>query len=173
MKEIDNLPEFEEWIKNNALPPSVIQDLDLETFESEIINHKFKECLFLGCDQYNNIAGHIARNGGVVIPDFDNYLFKTHRKSLYTPKEPFKGFNMDKSEGYKLTYDYKIYDEYVNTGMENPPSILTSLARRLHDHSITDALEEEISDRKVVAIMGGHSMERGNQYYLVSARKLQ
>lgn len=54
--------------------------------------------------------------------------------------------------------------------METPSSIHTSLARRLHDHSITDALYELIENKKVVAIMGGHAMERQDPYYLQIAK---
>ena len=36
--------------------------------------------------------------------------------------------------------------------------------RYLHDHSITDALYELIRGRKVVAIMGGHGMERADPF---------
>jgi len=51
-----------------------------------------------------------------------------------------------------------------------PSTIEVSLARRLHDHSITDSLPEEIEDAKVVAVMGGHGMERRDPFYAKVAR---
>ena len=44
------------------------------------------------------------------------------------------------------------------------------LARRLHDHAISDALQEFLEGKKVVAIMGGHSMSRDDPFYLEVAR---
>ncbi|MFY0580860.1 hypothetical protein ACN28S_47395 [Cystobacter fuscus] len=47
--------------------------------------------------------------------------------------------------------------------------MLEALAQRLHDQAITDALEEALvhegKPRRVVAIMGGHSMRRGQPDY--------
>ena len=45
-----------------------------------------------------------------------------------------------------------------------------TLARRLHDHAMTDALQEYIVGKKVVAIMGGHSVKRDDPVYLKIAR---
>ena len=54
-------------------------------------------------------------------------------------------------------------------GGEHAPSILDTLAQRLHDHAISDALEDLLqrgkAPRKIVAIMGGHSMARGAEDY--------
>ncbi len=169
MKEIDNLPDFEKWLRNVAYP-AAIQSLNLVDYEEQMLESSFSESLFLGCKISNEIAGHIVKTGGLVISNRKDTLFDVHRSKLYSPKELFDGFDMQNEEGYKQTFDYKVYDEYVNTGMENPTSISVSLSRRLHDHSITDSLYEVLENRKVVAIMGGHSMERKDPYYLKVAK---
>ena len=170
MIEIDNNQEFEKWLDNGIQYKAAIQELTLTNYENKILENQFNGCLFLACEMTNNTAGHITQTGGLVILDRKEVLFKIHRSKLYSPKELFKGFDINNEDGYKLTYDYKIYDEYFNSGMENPSSILISLSRRLHDHSITDSLYEIIFERKVVAIMGGHSMERQDPYYLKIAK---
>lgn len=170
MKEIDNLPEFETWLNSGAKGKIAFQELDLTNYEDELIRHSYNGSLFLGCTMSNPTAGHITQSGGLVILNRNEVLFEIHRAKLYTPLQLFKGFDFNLEKGYKATYDYKVYEEYVKTGMDTPDSILITLARRLHDHSITDALEETIAKRKVVAIMGGHSMERQDPYYLKVAK---
>ena len=165
MKEIDSLQDFKKWAKAPKYEPAAFQSLNLKHHEKIILNNSFKGSLFLGCKMGKKAAGHISKTGGMVILNQKDFLFKTHRAFLYSPDELFKGFNINSSKGYKQTYDYKVYKEYVKTGMDNPNSILVSLNRRLHDHSITDALQEMIEGRNVVAIMGGHSMERQSPFY--------
>lgn len=55
-------------------------------------------------------------------------------------------------------------------GKQYPDSILESLARRLHDHSMTDALHEALEGQRPVAIMGGHGLERRHPVYRMVAR---
>lgn len=163
MLELDNLNSFKKWLDSPPLRPAAIQDLYLNGFKRDILNSEFKSSIFLGCEIDSQLASHIVRTGGIIIPDIGNFLFKSHRAQLYSPEELFAGFDLDKS--YEASFDYKIYADYLASGKSNPSSIQVSLARRLHDHSITDALQEEIKDRKVVAIMGGHSMERSQADY--------
>ena len=53
-----------------------------------------------------------------------------------------------------------VYQHYIEQGKE-ASSIKETLARRLHDHSITDTLYdflENYEEKKIVAIMGGHGL---------------
>jgi len=165
MKEIEREKDFKKWLSKKDKKPVAFQELDLTKYESALFGLNFKGYLFLGCKMSDRLAGKISNSGGLVILNRNEFLFKTHRAFLYSPDELFEGFDIHSKNGYKDTYDYKVYQEYIKTGMENPNSILTSLSRRLHDHSITDALDEIIKDRKVVAVMGGHSLERANPFY--------
>ncbi len=170
MKEIETIQDFNNWIQQGVPHEAAVKGLDLKLFENNILKHNFNGCLFLGCDLNNHSAGYISCNGGMVISNRDDIIFELHRSKLYSPMELFKGFDIHNKNGYHSTYDYKIYKDYVDAGMDASNSILVTLSRRLHDHSITDALQEIISGRKVVAIMGGHSMERKNPYYLIIAK---
>ena len=169
MKEIDNSQDFELWNKSRD-EPAAIQNVNLLPYEADMLNHSYSGSMFLACDLSDEVAGHIVKTGGMVIQNRNDISFPIHKANLYSVDELFKGFDINNEHGYELTYDYKIYDEYVATGMENPASISVSIARRLHDHSITDALNEVLLNRKVVAIMGGHSMERRDPYYFRVAR---
>ena len=170
MKEIDNLPDFENWLNKQQYIPAAVQELNLTDYSSKIRKLEFKGSLFLGCKLDNETSGHITSTGGIVIPNLNDLEYKVHKSKLYNTKDLFEGFDINNIESYKNTKDYKIYKEYVENGMENPPSIRVSLTRRLHDHSITDALYELIEGRKVVAIMGGHSMLRQDKFYLKVAK---
>ncbi len=166
MKEITSEKQFVKWARKNPnKKPAAIQDLDICEHSKLIRSRKFSGSAFLGCEMTAKSAGHIVRTGGLVIPDLEAFEFQLHRKNLYSVDELFDGFAESDPRSYTVTLDYRIYDQYLNDNGANPQSILVSLARRLHDHSITDALAEEIADRKVVAVMGGHGMERSDPYY--------
>ncbi|MCH2022853.1 MAG: hypothetical protein MK207_10285 [Saprospiraceae bacterium] len=167
MIEIDNHSDFKNWINIDLkkLPAVAIQSLNLIKYENIIVEKEFEDSLFLGCTLNNNTSAHIVKTGGIVIPNSKKMLFKTHLSHLYNHHILFEGFDINNKQGYKSTLDYNIYKQYIDQGKDKPSSIYISLMRRLHDHSITDALEEVIEGRKVVAIMGGHNMERSDKFY--------
>ena len=168
MLELDNLNDFKKWLDQKPLKPAAIQDLYLNGFKREILASSFEASIFLGCVLDSRLAAHIVKTGGIIIPDIGGYKFQSHRARLYSPEELFAGFSLDGR--YEDSFDYKVYEEYIADGKANPNSIKTSLARRLHDHSISDALYEAIQGGKVVAIMGGHSMERKQLDYFRIAK---
>ncbi len=89
---------------------------------------------------------------------------------MYTPEEIFAGFDPATGNGYEASYDARVYRHWVATGRQYPEMIDESLARRLHDHSITEALHDEIDGDRPVAIMGGHGLERSDPTYASIAR---
>ncbi len=167
MKEIDNKKAFQEWINSPdpSLPAVAVESLHLAEFEALMLTKNYEESLFLGCEMSDEVAGHIVQTGGTVIPNSSKMRFKSHLAHLYTRAELFEGFDKNSREGYQQTLDYKIYEQYVAQGRDLPTSIYTSLTRRLHDHSISNALMDAIEGRKVVAIMGGHGIERSDDFY--------
>lgn len=168
MREIDSIQDFEAWLRDDpAAHPAAIQALGLKAHTQPILQRDFPGSLFLGCDLETEVAGHIVLVGGTVIPKLPGLRFSVHRKELYSVDELFAGFALDKT--YQDTHDARIYEQYVAHG-KTPRTIDVSLARRLHDHSITDALEELIAGERVVAVMGGHGMERRDPFYAKTAR---
>lgn len=143
----------------------VARDLDLEPFASRLHGARLDGSAFLGCSATDALAGVIVKKGGVFIPDLEGFAFSSHRAFLYGPDEIFAGFDPQNPEGHRHTFDHRVYEEYLAQGKNQPSSILVSLARRLHDHSITDAIRSEIEGRRVVAVMGGHGMERSDPFY--------
>ena len=170
MIEIDNLRACRDWIAiGTERPPAAFQQLDLRDvagFESG----SFVGCLFLSCELTPAQAGFLTTMGATVIRDQDGRPFTSHRARLYTPEELFAGFDPDDPAGYEATYDAEVYRHWVESGRHYPPMIDESLARRLHDHSISDALYDELADRLPVAVMGGHTLERSDPHYATVAR---
>lgn len=170
MIEIDSLEHARRWA---AVPPprpaAAFQALDLrrvEGFESG----PFDGCLFLSCELSPAQAGYLTTTGATILRDRADRPFTAHRAQLYTPDELFAGFDRTRPDGYAETFDARVYRHWRDTGGQRPASIDESLARRLHDHSITDALEEALEGTTPVAIMGGHGLERAAPGYASVAR---
>lgn len=170
MLEIESIEAFCDWVAAGARSPAAIQGLDLTAHREELLRVDCRGSLFLGCSNTDDATAHIVRTGGLLIPRLEGFEFETHRPRLYRPDELFDGFDPADAGSFQATRDHRIYRQFLEQGGQHPPSILTSLARRLHDHSITDALMEVIDGRKVVAIMGGHGMERRQPTYSAIAR---
>ncbi|MFT4758362.1 MAG: hypothetical protein ACI9XO_001772 [Paraglaciecola sp.] len=63
--------------------------------------------------------------------------------------------------------DKVVYDHFIKTGKESI-NIKETLCRSLHDHSITDSLQEFLAnykEKKVVAFIGGHGLSRASESY--------
>src|SRR5215216_1149996 len=171
MLEIDSVAACEAWLAlGEQRPPAAVQALDLTRFDEferpeQSQTLEFEGCLFLSCSLTPSQASELTRSGALVIRDGPERPFSAHRARLYTIDELFAGFRPDDPAGWDATFDAAVYRHVVDTGAVTPDSIAESLARRLHDHSITDALDEVLTGRRVVAIMGGHALERNSPQY--------
>ena len=169
MIEIDDLEGCRRWLATGVRPPAAFQALDLRDvagFESG----SFAGCLFLSCVLTPAQAGYLTTTGATVIRDDDGRPFTAHRARLYSPEELFAGFDPSRPDGYVSTFDARVYRHWLATGRQYPDRIDESLARRLHDHSISDALHELLVGHRRVAIMGGHGLERRDPRYAMVAR---
>ncbi len=168
--EIDTPEQCREWIAfGDDRPPAAFQELDLRD-EPGFESGTFRGCLFLACLLTPAQAGYLTTTGGTVIRDEVDRPYTAHRADLYAPEELFDGFDPERGAGYDRTFDARVYRHWIDTGRQYPDVINESLARRLHDHSITDALHEAIDGRRPVAIMGGHGLERSHDTYASIAR---
>jgi len=82
------------------------------------------------------------------------------RASLYAPEELFEGFRADDPTSYARTPDLRAY-----RSTRLPPNREVGMLRALHDQCMTEARDELIAGRRVVAIMGGHAMARTDPSY--------
>ncbi|MBN1207691.1 MAG: hypothetical protein JXB05_22695 [Myxococcaceae bacterium] len=180
MTEIETLEAFEQHLRSGAsFCNVVIQGLDLRGFSRELASAALAGAAFMGCQLEQEALQVALSHGALVFPPFLGLPYQPYRSQLYTPEELYAGFEPARPESYAGTLDARVYAHWEAQGRANPPSILETLGQRLHDHAVTDAMEEllagEGKPRKVVAIMGGHSMLRGQPDYrtvAVLAREL-
>ncbi len=169
MHEYESLKEIRTELPRMPLvQKGCFQNLDLSKVEKLVLQTKFKECIFLGCKMNKGIRNYLLDTGKNIIFPKMNVPFKMYTSKLYTSKTIYKGYKLDDPSSYQSTYDKKVYDHYITHGGAEPHTIYQSLARRIHDHSITDALTDftrKFDPKKMVAIMGGHGLKRGSKDY--------
>lgn len=170
MTEIETIEAFEVYLRQGAhFSNVVIQGLDLRPYTEVLARAELSGTVFLGCQLEPEALRSAIAHGAMVFPPFSGLPYLPYRGTLYTPEELYAGFDPARPETYAETPDARIYAHWAASGRGSSPSILETLAQRLHDHAMTDALEEVLANggrpRKVVAIMGGHSMLRGQPDY--------
>ncbi|MEO6989676.1 MAG: hypothetical protein ABI239_13640 [Aquihabitans sp.] len=90
----------------------------------------------------------------------DGFPVLPFRSTLYTPGELLAGFDGDDPESYASTPDLQTYR---STRLGSTREI--GMLRALHDQCITEARDELLAGRNVVAVMGGHDMNRADPVY--------
>lgn len=93
--------------------------------------------------------------------------FDIFREHLYSAENLYKGYQLGKPGSYKDCYDQQVYNHYLEKG-KAASDIKETLARTLHDHSMTNAMNDFLAhfdERQVVGIMGGHGLLRTEAAY--------
>ena len=93
--------------------------------------------------------------------------FDIFREHLYSAEDLYKGYLLGKPGSFKDCYDQQVYSHYLKMG-KTATDIKETLARTLHDHSMTNAMNDFLThfdERQVVGIMGGHSLLRTEESY--------
>jgi predicted Rossmann-fold nucleotide-binding protein len=168
--EIESIDAFERHLRSGAsLAHVVIQGLDLRRYTRELAAAELTGTVFLGCELEKEALSVALAHGALVFPPISGLPYQPYRGSLYSPEELYAGFDPARPESYADTLDARVYAYWATQGRGSPPTLLETLSQRLHDHAVTDAMEEVLlaggGKRKVVAIMGGHSMKRGQPDY--------
>ena len=93
--------------------------------------------------------------------------FDIFREHLYSAEDLYKGYLLGKPGSFKDCYDQQVYSHYLKMG-KSATDIKETLARTLHDHSMTNAMNDFLAhfdERQVVGIMGGHGLLRTDEAY--------
>jgi predicted Rossmann-fold nucleotide-binding protein len=169
--EIESNDALIEILKNNKqIKHFAFQDIDFTKITGLTRDKTFEDCLFLGCTIPDYIHSDCFKNC-LIFPKID-VPYNVFINHLYRRDELFGGYELGNPSSYENTLDKIIYNHYLQTGKE-ADDIKETLARRLHDHSVTDALYDflaQFDEKKIVAIMGGHSLPRGDQNYIKVAQ---
>lgn len=140
----------------------VCQSMNLAPFADDLQAISAAGALFLGCQLDDRTKVHLMETGALLFPRLPDLPYDPYRSHLYTLDELMDGFQPGVSGSFLAdTRDSLIYRHFSHHRERKPSSILETLAQRLHDHSIDNALEDLLREHAdVAAIMGGHSMTR-------------
>lgn len=143
------------------------QNIDFTDVVSEMMSKHIESCLFLGGIIPDQLKLKLIFENNLIFPEME-VPYKPYTAELYNRLSLYEGFDASIPDSYRDTLDFRIYQHYKETGNYNPNSIYETLARRLHDHSMTNAimnLLKKVDKKRVVAIMGGHAAKRTSEDY--------
>jgi predicted Rossmann-fold nucleotide-binding protein len=167
--EIDTVERWKLHIGEvRELKAIIIQGLDLTGETDALLKLPISTTqppVFLGCQLEARALARLYDDGALVFPWLPGLPYHPYRGWLYSVEELFLEFEPDRPESYEATLDKRVYRHWEATGGPHPRSLLEALAQRLHDHAITDAMEDLLFPhgeprKKVVAVMGGHGLSR-------------
>jgi predicted Rossmann-fold nucleotide-binding protein len=149
-----------------SLDGCVLQGLDLRDVDwsgFEVTPRTF----LLGCRLSADGEARLRGQGAVLFPRFGELPYDPYRGGLYTSAELMHGY--DGRDFEASCADQRIYRSFLAT--RNRHSIVDELAQRLHDHSLSDALQDHLADcargfpRRIVGIMGSHASPRDSESF--------
>lgn len=146
------------------------QHIDFNDVSTSKFDKSYSNCLFLGCILSQEFICKKLRDC-TIFPSIDvpYTIFIPH---LYTPHDLYAGYKIGSPDSFSHTFDQQVYSHYIAKGKETS-DIKETLARRIHDHSISDALHDFLvsyEPTKLVAIMGGHNIARTDIGFLEIAK---
>ncbi|MDF9815966.1 LOG family protein [Streptomyces sp. SPB162] len=162
-REIESPEEFDRVAATGSLAGYRLQAVDLTDRTAALLALDPAEAVFLGCPMEPEALAHVRARGAMVFPPVPYLPFDPYRGSLYTPQSLYDGL----AAGYATTPDARAYEWLQRTRADG--DILASMLRSIHDDAVSDALDELLTGERVVGVMGGHAMERGNDAYAGAA----
>lgn len=162
---IHTIEELNQALTKKEWDSLIIQGLDLCPYEEQLMGIKISHSIFLGCTL--STQGYAALADKNLIFSQPQVPYDVFRPTLYTKEALYDQFTFRQPESYEQTLDCKIYRHYLATG-DTTPDVVEKLARTLHDFSLRTAMKKILRNydsRHVIAIMGGHQLERGSRQY--------
>ena len=145
--------------------------------ENQYEAYQKRKALWEAKKKYSRDAIHCVRKNGQtdhetlhelhVLIRANDRPYNPFRKFLYTPASLYEGYQLGHPESYNECFDNKVYQHYLSYGKKTT-QIEETLARTLHDHAITDALNDFLAgydEKRVVGIMGGHGLLRTDDVF--------
>lgn len=148
--------------KKSVLRHYAFQNIE---FGEEAMQCFFEDCIFFGCNTPDAMLKRLSPDC-YILPTLPS-PFNMFLARLYTASDLYKGYNHLEPETFDSCYDTRIYRHYISHGKQ-AGDIAETVARALHDHSVSDALHDMLAkhdERSVVAIMGGHALLRTDANY--------
>ena len=166
--------ETEDELRALLASSTVIEQVAFQNIDLSAVpvdgSTRFNDCIFMGCVIPDNLYVRYCTECHI-FPQMD-VPFNMFPAQLYSSADLYGGYEAGNPDSYNACLDSRVYRHYIKMGKE-AGSIKETLARRLHDHSITDALYgflDSYENTRVVAIMGGHSLLRNDAMFTTVAR---
>ena len=165
--EIQSATELQELLAHNGrIERYVFQDFDFSAFTEESSTCRYYDCLFMGCTFSKPMRVQIDKS--CFIFSHLDVPYNCFRNHLYTADTLYQGYQLGNPTSYEYSFDNNVYQHYLQKGKATT-DIKETLARTLHDHSISNSLHDmlaEYDEKKIVGIMGGHGLLRTDKAYL-------
>jgi len=163
MRELESVDDVLAYLEHHGtLERAYVQDVDLSPVKDRLLDADVRHAIFLGCTADDDLARHLADNGALIFPRLPDLPFDPYKAGLYTATQLYAGLD----DGYPRTPDSRIYRWWLRIGRHR--DLASELAMTLHDHAISDALDDLVSC--AVGVMGGHQTPRGSDDYADAAR---
>jgi predicted Rossmann-fold nucleotide-binding protein len=162
--EIESLADFDAHIsKTERLNGWFVQSVDLTERSGALLKVDPRGAVFLGCLFEPAAETHLRRSGALLFPRLPELPFDPYRTRPYDAAELYG------SGDYAVSPDAAVYAWAHGRPVR---SLTAALGATLHDHAITDALDDASSGldpRTIVGLMGGHAVPRGDETYRAAA----
>lgn len=139
------------------------QNVDLSGNAELAFSHTYNDCIFIGCTIPTGLKRQTKEC--LFFPKMgEEFHYRSH---LYTADELYEGYRMGCPDSYQQCFDGRVYRHYLKMG-KIAGNIKETLARTLHDHSISDSLHAYLKTRdvrKIVGVMGGHGISRTDKSF--------
>lgn len=164
--DIETLAQFDDIVaRGGDLSAAALQSLDLRSRETALLACSVEGALFLGCELGAAAANDLRDRGALLFPRIPDSPLNPYRASLYRASNLYDSFP---GGTYEDSFDARAYRWTQTAGS----SFEGTLVPALHDHAISDALDEFLAangSRRMVGVMGGHAMRRDSREYASTA----
>lgn len=164
--ELESLADFDAHIGHTRqLTGWIVQGVDLTDRAEQLAAVDPTGAVFLGCTLTAEQANGLRSRGALLFPPLPDLPFDPYRTTLYSAAELYG------EQNYADGADAVIYAWSKEHHL--PHRLQDTLAMALHDHSITDALDEateNVPREHVIGVMGGHSLARTDPGFRAAAR---
>ncbi|MGD7708077.1 LOG family protein [Microlunatus sp. Y2014] len=164
--EIESLAHFDAAIgRTTKLHGWFVQSVDLSERQEVLAAADVQGTIFLGCTFAPGQAAELSARDAFVFPTLPEVPFDPYRSNLYTAEDLYG------AGSYGDGMDAGVYAWSQQAHRHH--DLRSTLAIALHDHAITDALDEathHVPRERVVGVMGGHALLRDSPGYADAVR---
>jgi predicted Rossmann-fold nucleotide-binding protein len=158
--DIESLADFDAHIgKTGRLSGWFVQSVDLTERADALLRVDPRGAVFLGCVFTPTVEDQLRKSGALLFPRLPDLPFDPYRG------RPYDAVELYGTGEYAASLDAKVY-AWAHTQRAHP--LTAELGTTLHDHSITDALDDltsHLEPHNIVGVMGGHTIARTDDAY--------